>query len=308
MTTKVLSRWWIFTLNNPEVTPEELWQRAHAFHASFLAGQLERGESGTLHFQFVTFSKEKVRFSAVKKAFPQAHFEPCKDPDKAVLYCTKEDTRVGEIFRFGDIPLQRNSKTDWDSVFEAAKAGRMDLIPSQIKIKHYGNLKAIAKDHLKGLTTDTVRGIWIQGKPGHGKTHFGRVTLAGENSSYYAKMANKWWDGYQGEPIVVLDDLDKKAECLSHQMKLWADKWSFVAESKGGAVPPMHQVFVVTSNYTIEDIYGADPVLVEALSRRFKFFKLEQLKDGSRLLMDDNGDIFEPEVLAALLRSDFKIK
>lgn len=303
MNTKTLSRWWILTLNNPEVVPEELWQRSQMCHASFMAGQLEQGQSGTPHFQFVFHCKEKVRFSAVKKAFPQAHIEDVKCPDKAVAYCTKEDTRIGEIFRFGDIPIRRNSKEDWDFIFNAAKNNQFDLIPPKIQIQHYSNLKAIAKDHVKGITTESVRGIWIQGKPGHGKTHFARCDLA--KDLYYPKMANKWWDGYQGQSVVVLDDLDKKAECLSHHLKIWADKWSFVAESKGSAVPPMYKMFIVTSNYSIEDIFGGDEPLVEALNRRFRNFKLSLRPDGTRLLMDIDGDCYSPEELSADLRTQF---
>jgi len=301
------TRWWLFTLNNPEVTPEEVWQRSQMYKAGYLAGQLERGESGTPHYQFVTWTKEKTRRSTVKKAFPQAHMEVVKGtPEQAIAYCTKEETRVSEPFFFGELPIKRNSKEDWEAVFLLAQAGRMDLIPAKIKVQHYGNLQRIAKDHIKGVDFETVRGIWIVGSPGQGKTHWARMHLA--KGSYYAKMANKWWDGYQGESVVVLDDLDKKAEVLAHHLKIWSDKWSFTAEAKGSAIAPQYHMFVVTSNYAIEDIIKEDPQMLAAIQRRFKVFTLVQDRTGTRTMYDKDNTPFEPEVLSALLRSDYGLK
>lgn len=67
------------------------------------------------------------------------------------------------------------------------------------------------------------------------------------------KPQNKWWDGYDNEPIIVLDDLDHQGgQCLGHYLKIWADKYPFTAEVKGGRVYPEYTHIIVTSNYTIE--------------------------------------------------------
>lgn len=112
---------------------------------------------------------------------------------------------------------------------------------------------------------DKVRGIWIHGAPGIGKSHIVRTN----EPSLYLKTQNKWWDKYNGEPAVLLEDFDKKGECLSHYLKIWADKWACTGEIKGATVPLNFERFYITSNYHPRDIFPDDPALLEAISRRF---------------------------------------
>lgn len=59
--------------------------------------------------------------------------------------------------------------------------------------------------------------------------------------------------------MIVIEDLDRyTAHSLAHSIKLWADRYSTHAEVKGGTIPLMHHILVVTSNYTIEQAFGAD--------------------------------------------------
>lgn len=313
MTRNLKARWFLLTLNNPtdspQETPEGLWTAAQGLKAKFLTGQLERGASGTPHYQFVLWVPENVRCSVIKNVFPRAHIEIVKGtPEQAIEYCTKEDTRISSPFLFGQQPVKRNSKTDWDRVFDDAKAGRFDLIPAKIKVSHYANLQRIAKDHIKGIDCPDVRGLWITGRPGLGKTHWARMDFAKGN--YYAKMANKWFDGYQGESVCILDDFDKKGEVLGHHIKIWADKWSFTAEAKGTAIAPQYKCFVITSNYLPEEIFSeqADEVLLLAIARRFKVYELSKRPEtGERYFFNPSVEdvTYEPLELAEQLREHF---
>lgn len=95
------------------------------------------------------------------------------------------------------------------------------------------------------------------------------------------KAQNKWFDGYKGEPTIIIDDLDYNGgQTLGHYLKIWADKWACTGEVKGGTVPLNHRQFIITSNYSIQDIFGPDEgdsakvraaktELVAAITRRF---------------------------------------
>lgn len=78
-----------------------------------------------------------------------------------------------------------------------------------------------------------------------------------------------------------MDDLDfEGGDKLGHYLKIWADKWACTGETKGGTIPLNHHRFIVTSQYTIRELYGpksddtperahAKNEIVEALERRF---------------------------------------
>jgi hypothetical protein len=52
-------------------------------------------------------------------------------------------------------------------------------------------------------------------------------------------------------------------------LKEWSDHYPFQAEVKGSSMVIRPKIFVVTSQYKIEDIF-TDPETVSALQRRFQ--------------------------------------
>lgn len=90
------------------------------------------------------------------------------------------------------------------------------------------------------------------GKPGIGKSHIVRESFT---EPIFFKPCNKWWDGYANEIVVVIDDFDLSAACLHHLLKLWADKFYTSGEVKGNTVPINNRLLVITSNYSIEEIF-----------------------------------------------------
>ena len=193
------ARAWLCTLNNPTkhyptTTPNEYlynWFKTDKF--AYVNGQLEQGEAGTVHLQFYLACKKPQRKSALIKHCKYAAYTPVKVDNGASVYCLKEDTRLEGPWEFGIKPVQKSRKTDWEEVWQKAKAGKLEELPANIRVTHYNKLKMIGKDFVQVTgEVDQPKGIWIHGETGLGKSHFARQTWP----DHYAKLANKWFDGY----------------------------------------------------------------------------------------------------------------
>jgi len=264
----VNSKRYMVTLNNPgELTLE----RIHSMvGAHYTVGQLEQGQSGTLHLQFFQTFKKPVRLSHYKKYLPRAHVEMAiAITEDCKKYVTKDETRIEGPWEYGEVPLHRNSKEDWEKVFQKAKNGEIESIPADIRVRCYSNLKKIEKDYLKPEKAEDLRGWWICGPSGYGKSCLAEHLFP----NAYPKGVNKWWDGYQGQKDVIMNDLDDKHACLGHHLKLWGDRFPVVLETKCGSVSATYTNFCVTSQYSIDDIWQDDKTR-EAIKRRFKVIHL----------------------------------
>jgi len=122
--------------------------------------------------------------------------------------------------------------------------------------------------------------IWVWGDTGTFKSRPYREAQ-GEDV-FYAKPLSKWWDGYQNEKNVIIEDLAPDSSGRRHWitdlMKIWTDHYEFLAEEKHGAKMIRPQKIVVTSNYPIEKVFeNNDPVDIDALKRRFKIYHTNKL-------------------------------
>lgn len=273
------SRRWCFTVNNWTPDDEETFQQ---LECTYLVYGREVGESGTPHLQgYVTFKSMK-RMSALKKVHQTAHWEAAKGTSlQASDYCKKE----GDYFEKGDTPSQ-GKRNDLLKIALAIKSGSSlkevsDMAPDTY-IRNYRGLANYAALQVEDFNAEDVRGIWLYGPPGKGKSHHARL-FAEVIGGLYNKAQNKWWDGYNGEPVVLLDDMDSDA--LAHYLKIWTDKYACSGEIKGGTVKLRHKWFIVTSNEPIDLLFADKPeVMRQAIKRRFHVINVVERVDQLKAL------------------------
>lgn len=260
------SRAYVFTLNN--YTDEDIDQ-VNAAGWQYLIYGKEVGEHGTPHLQGYMYFKSARSLAAVKKKLPRAHLEVRRGTHiQAKAYCMKDgdyvETGLEPEKNGGDTLQQRAAKNKRlleTALPELVASGELNILD----VKRLKQARDILANCGEAYVADDVRGVWLWGSPGAGKTHMARSY----DDVFYVKAQNKWFDGYQGEKTIVLDDLDHGGACLGHYLKIWADKWSCSGEVKGGVVPLVHERFVVTSNYTIDQLWPEDLEMQAAIKRRF---------------------------------------
>jgi len=227
--------------------------------------------TGRRHLQMAVVYTRNRRFKAAVKDWKGCHVSKKytgSSVEEFINYCKKE----GKWVEFGEVPRSQGKATQdaWDEARSLAIEGRIDEVAGHIYVPHYSALKAIAKDHPKALADLNITagcGVWYVGQAGAGKSRQARA----DYPNFYPKMPNKWWDGYQGvdQPIII-DDVDpKNAEYLGYHLKIWADRYPFLAETKGGGMKIRPSKVIVTSQYAIEDCW-ADEETRAAIKRRFE--------------------------------------
>lgn len=261
---------WCFTINNPG-TPDEQELEAIRPLCSYLVMGREYGkESELLHCQGYLELHDRLRLTGLKKLLTRAHLEVSRGtPQQAADYCKKD----GLYLEFGELSKQPHelggaaNALKWEQAWAAAKVGNFEEIPAKLRIAHYFAFRRIRQDYQQAPPdAEDVCGLWYYGPPMTGKSTAARAVPG----TRYDKPCNKWWDGYQGEDNVILDDFDHNHKALGHHLKRWADKYAFPAEMKGTTIQIRPKLIIVTSNYSIDDIFADDPVLADALKRRFK--------------------------------------
>lgn len=262
---------YVFTLNNPTVGDKVKLQTLVALNdkVKYIVYGEEVGESGTPHYQGAIHFKTNHRLSAVKATLPfGCHIEIQKARDDlAIDYCKKD----GKVFQAGVAPMSKKrqgemEKERWEVARKKAKLGDFDGIDADILIRCYGALKSIHKDNMPKVNDALdVTGTWLWGEAGAGKSRLARQ----RHPDFYNKLINKWWDGYKGEDAVIIDDWDPNHDVLGHHLKIWSDRYAFLAEVKGGAMNIRPNHIVVTSQYPPEECFK-DQRTVAAIRRRFK--------------------------------------
>lgn len=254
-----MSRNYCFTQNN--YTPESLGVLDTVDCIYMIYGKEVAPGTLTPHAQgYVVFGSNK-RLKAVIALLPGCHVAIAKGNSvQNIVYCSKE----GDVTERGERPASQGegNKRRWDQILEGAKKGDMCFIPEEIQFKYP---KLIASHREFSLEDTESKMVWYYGGSGTGKSRRARE----ENPGCYLKMCNKWWDGYQGEEVVLIEDLDKNHSVLLHHLKIWADRYPFPAEIKGGKIDIRPKVIIVTSNFHPRDIWDDEKDLGPIL-RRFR--------------------------------------
>jgi len=277
------ARSYCYTLNN--YTPLEYVVLRNVECKYHIIGK-EVGTEGTPHLQGFVMFKEGTSFLKAKKVLgDRCHIEVCKgSPISNFEYCSKGK----DFIEMGDRPKGKGKRTDLDNVAEAIKGGATkreicDNYGSQF-IKYHNGIEKMISVYQEHRSKAPVV-IWYYGETGCGKTRLA-VKTGNLKGSYYIKDNTKWWNGYEQQKVIIVDDFDHEENGLGFRnlIKL-LDRYEFLGESKGSYVKINSELIIVTSDRS--------PVLM------FDEKKYSQLKRRITLLKElknERDEVFE-EVL-----------
>ncbi|MEW5315083.1 MAG: hypothetical protein WDW38_006535 [Sanguina aurantia] len=293
---------------------------------SYAIWQHEVGDSGTEHLQGYLEFNSVQRLSACKKLIPRAHWEQRKGTQQqAHDYCTPDtplDCRSGKTKRetreFMEGPWEhgvytpgaQGFRTDIQKAAEIVKAHgakRVAELMPDMYIKYERGLKAlefaIAKPRDWAMD---VRVHW--GDAGTGKardvyTEFGAANI------YTKDPTTEWWDGYNGEQCVLLDEFYGTLK-FSYLQRLM-DRYPMMVQIKGGTTQFRSRTIIFTCNVQWQTWYPAkfesNPEILKNFERRLSVVKeyVTQERIVAESVAELNAFIFEGKYLFDdVLRAD----
>jgi len=233
----------------------------------------EVGDSGTPHLQGFIQLDKRMSMKKIGSAF-RWHTETTKGtPEQAANYCKKD----GDYVEFGELSTPSSGKVKkddrWKRILSLAAESNMSQIAEEYPGEYVRNFRNLHNVRVEHMPSDgrIKTCIWLYGKPGTGKSRF---AFGLNPTSTYAKMANKWWDGYKDQKTIILDDFGKDHKCLGYHLKRWSDRYPSILEVKGTAIPTTYDHLVITSNYSIDEIWCDDTEMCAAINRRFTTYEV----------------------------------
>jgi len=237
-------------------------------------------DTGRLHYQVYCQLKRKSKHTAFRKLLSlpadSYHAEIARGtPEEGRKYCSKLESRAEgfEPVILGELSHQ-GQRNDLSMVVEAAKAGATkrqiaELYPATYMRYHRGIASWLDVTN-KQRDRSYSNIVWlIEGDAGSGKTTKAISELEQRfGDRWYKKdSSTKWWDGYDGEPGVLIDDYNGAwpIEYLLAVLHEHPEK----VEVKGGYINLKAKFIIITSNKHYAEWYlTADLKHKSALARR----------------------------------------
>jgi len=222
-------------------------------------------EEGQIHRHVLAYFANARR--GLRSQDQTSHWEPVKDMPGAIQYILEKGTPFLEK---GERPVNKQNKDEWSMFVQECKTRTPQELVDGPYSKLYAKYRGFAGEvnrlfNEQPIIDGELPHEWWWGPPGVGKTR----KAWEEHPDLYVKSHNKWWDGYNNEEVVLIDDWGPQMECLSDHLKQWADRYPFPAEVKGSSFTARPGKIIITSNYSIDDCFTREEDRA-ALRRRFK--------------------------------------
>lgn len=266
---KTRARNWFLTINN--YTEEDI-SYATAYSCEYILIGKEIGEKcHTPHLHLYFELKNAKSFSKIKKEFPRANIQVAKgNAEQNKNYLSKQEL----IYEFGE-PKKQGERNDLANAKQILEdTGKMsEVVQEATSYQSIRMCECYLKYHEKKRKWKPVV-KWYYGKTGTGKSK-----TAYEESSedvYTTGKTIKWWEGYDANEHVIIDDF-RKDFCCFHELLKLLDRYPYRVECKGGSRQLLATQMIITSAYHPSKVYEGREDIQQLIRRideikKFKIF------------------------------------
>lgn len=176
------------------------------------------------------------------------HMERCRGTlDQCIAYVTKSDTRIGFQFTHGTKPVVYRSGRELLALFRSgttfdASDPSWDDVLLRFTKSRLEELRSITRPTRRDPSMPFVCEVHY-GPPGTGKSR----AVFSKFPDAYIKLSGKWWDYYDGQTTVIMDDFDGSFLSFG-DFKRYVDRYPTYIEIKGGVVPMLAHTWIITTN------------------------------------------------------------
>lgn len=236
--------WW-----NMEKFNDPIWEMESVLYS--IRGKEIAPTTGNEHIQWAIYFKNPRTENGVKRIMPGAHVEVMRGTvAENQVYCSKDENYI----EHGTVPKQ-GARKDLYAIGEAIINGATMLdvaVGNPDKFIQYGRGFKALRDLVMGKRTWKTEVIWLCGPTGTGKSQ----TAWNMAPNAYEKMGgNTWWDGYDGQEDVIIDDYRCDMCPFYYLLKLF-DRYPMRVEIKGGTVQMLAKRIIVTAPFEPEVMWA----------------------------------------------------
>lgn len=249
----------------------------------------EVGESGTPHIQgFILFQRAK-RWNAVREMpeFERAHIEVTRVQAALEKYCKKD----GDYIVIDNRKERRKLQCLADActaILDRRSLGEVAREYPSVFVRYHRGLERLASE-LDAPPRRVPSVIWYYGRTGVGKSRCAEslAEALGDAfgwTAYWKSGGYRWWQGYRGQDIVVLDEL-RGDFCTLHQLLRLLDRYPLYVENKGGSWHISASCYIITAPFAPPGLYPGKSAGSEDLAQLFRRI--------SRVVRVDEGGVEE---------------
>lgn len=283
---------WTFFPKEGRATIAEMKERLEAETEYSIFGE-EKTKEGELHLQGYSHLKNAKTFSAFKKLLDKTINlrESLGSPERNRIYCSKGEISKEEweelkengpnygknaiVWSCGTMPKQ-GIRTDIHELRDACESAvaLCDIITKDDVVVPLAKYQRFAQMvHTSALKARTREFRKLQVIVHWGKTGTNKTRIPYDKGAFvWEPSAPEWWDGYDGEEILLIDEFygQLKPARLLHLL----DGYQLRLPIKGGFTYAQWTTVYITSNVPPEEWYKDIPEQVkEALARRITCVK-----------------------------------